>query len=158
MSVIGTLLVLGAALSLSGGYAKFIRGRLAELEAFLSFIRYLEERIEGYLEPVSVAAGRYRGVLPAGLLDLLRAGASPREAYSKARGRLTVCSRAEAVLFSLFETLGEGKAEQELRHIRDALGEVNAIYAEEREASQKSIRVAQALILAGALGICILVI
>ncbi len=158
MSVLGTLLILGAALAVSRGYKRFMRDRLSELASFVDFVRFLEGRIEGYLEPLSVAAGKYKGELGAGLLDLLREGKSPNDAYLEVRGNLTLCPRADTVLLSLFETLGEGRAERELRHIRGALCELDGIYSEQRETTERSLKIAGALILAGALGLCILII
>ncbi len=159
MSLLGVLLIIGSALALSRGYGKYLKTRLRLLGAFVDFIKYLEGRLEGYLEPLPVAAEKYKGTEElSGFLTRLRRGDSAKDAYRQTRAEMTVCRRADGVLLSLFDSLGEGKLGHELRQIRTALGELESIYGEERNETERKRKVASALILAAALGVCILMI
>lgn len=159
MSLLGVLLIIGSALALSRGYGKYLKERLRMLGSIIDFIKYLDGRLEGYLEPLSSAADKYKGPEElSGLLSRLRKGASAKEAYREIRAEIPICQRADGVLLSLFDSLGSGKLGHELRQIRTALEELESIYGEERADTERKRKVASALILAAALGVCILII
>lgn len=159
MPLLGVLLILGSAVALSRGYGKYLKKRTSTLRSLIDLIRYLEGRMEGYLEPLAVALGKYTGTEELSeLLLRLRRGESARTAYREVRGKLSVCPRADAVLLGLFDGLGGGKLGQELRQIRSALAELDRMYSEEKTETERSLRVFCALILAAALGLCIFMI
>lgn len=159
MSLLGVLMIILSALALSHGYGKYLKTRLRLLGAFVDFLKYLEGRLEGYLEPLPLAAEKFKGPEElSGFLARLRRGDSAKDAYVQTHTEVTVCPKADGVLLSLFDSLGEGKLGHELRQIRTALGELESIYGEEGTETERKRKVASALILAAALGVCILMI
>ena len=157
MSFVGVALILLSALLLCRGWNKYKRTRLDSLLQLIDLVKYLESRIEGYLEPVDLALRRYGGHLPEELREGIAAGESLYEALKRVSWLGAYPGIGEE-LSHLFSQLGEGKVGRELRLIRGSIESLEREYSAVKDREERSRRVGVALIMAAAVGLCILLI
>lgn len=160
MKYIGIFAVLLAAAAGAREFSRIKKKHLRECRDFLAFISHLRIQLGCFLRtPRELAASFSSEALSAsGFLGALGEGADFISAFEAARPRLSLSGEEEELLHTLFSSLGEGYLEDGMKIIDSSYLRLESLYRELSAESKKSIRLASALSVTGALGFLILVI
>ena len=148
----------GSALLFVLGFRSYLSHRLKLASEMYRFISYLRRNIECYMVPL---AGNTKPFLSAeleaiGLLPLVRAGNSPKDAYRTVHSRITVSREVGILLDELFLS-PSGYHTHEVKSYELAERRIYSEIERERVANVEKIKVVAGLALALALGLALVI-
>lgn len=148
------------AIAISGEYTKYMKKRVAECEAFASFIAHVKTQVGCFLRPCRELADGFSSdaLEKVGFLNELRESGDIYASYVKAEPKLSLSEGEREVLDSFFSSLGGGYLDEQMKLIELCLEEVESARAKLREESPKSIKLISTLSVTGAIGFLILII
>lgn len=160
MVYFGALAVIAAAFMIWREYVGYLDGELYWLREMLSALKDLKEKMQCYLTAPSDWARGYEseGLRECGFLGRLSDKEDMLLAYRAAKERICISDKADGILTSCFDRLGEGYLDTELESLELAISKLGE---EESRASAETVRrrkVAGAFLGAFASGIVIMVI
>ena len=160
MKYIGIFAVLLATAAGAREYSRVRKKHLAECRDFLAFVSHLRIQLGCFLRtPRELASSLSSPALvECGFLGALGDGADFLGAFKLARPKLSLSREECEVLEMLFSSLGEGYLENGIKIIDASYSRLEPLYRELSANCQKSIKLASALSVTGALGFLILVI
>lgn len=149
-----------SSLIFSKEYAKYMKKRESECEAFLEFIAHLRLQVGCYLRPVREAVDSFcsEALEGVGFFEAVRASESIYESYKKVRKRLSLSEEELKPLEALFSSLGQGYLEEEMKLINMCESEMRGMVEKINRESPKSIKLISTLSVTAAVGFFILVI
>jgi hypothetical protein len=154
---IGCSLILLFSIWISREYKTFINDRVERTRAYLDFLRHVERKISISLLPQNkLCEGFSSPVLEKDFLPRFRQCGSLAKAYEGLSNG--VGEAAGKIIFSYFSEFGKADLRGELLRVRDAVASLEPVLADEISAAEKSIKVFQAVAVAIAMGIIILLI
>lgn len=153
-------LIAMAAAMISSWYKKRLRERVEALEAMLGLVEHISSRVSGYMEPPSVWAENFEsGSRAVGeLLQLIKSGVRPSEAYERSADVIGTSVEAQALLGEFFSSLGGREIAEERRSIDRTLGGLRELVERERRAADERSGVAAVMALMLSAGGAILII
>lgn len=156
----GIVLILIFALLVSREYDRYLKKRLAEASAFLSYINHIRKQISRFLSPVSdwresFSDGRLEDI---GFLPRVREGVTLDEAFQACRERLSVSEEMKKTLGSFFSDFGRGYLDEEIKKADTAFSQAEEIFKKESEECKKSSKIAKTLLLSLALSLALILL
>ena len=160
MKYIGILSVLFAAACGVREFSRIKKKHLSECRDFLEFISHLRIQLGCFLRTPREIASSFssKPLLDAGFLGALGEGADFITAFDRSVPHLSLSRQEEEILRTLFSSIGEGYLEEGVKIIDSSYSRLEPIYRRLSAECQKSIKLASALSVTGALGFLILVI
>lgn len=160
MKYIGIIAVLLAAAAGAREFSRIKRKHLCECRDFLAFISHLRIQLGCFLRTPRELASNFssEALSKSGFLGALSDGADFFGAFEKAQPYLSLSREETEVLNTLFSSLGEGYLEDGIKIIESSYSRLELLYRELSAECKKSIKLASALSVTGALGFLILVI
>lgn len=155
----GLSLILVSALVFSKEYGRYLKGRVELCQGFLLLLIHIRSRVDCYLTPLPEAISGFESPALSGCGFLQKAkdeGLS--SAYFSMEKSLSLPERARAILTPFFRGLGREYREGTLRELSSAISALEGALVEEREESEKSLKIARILAVSAALGAIILII
>ena len=155
----GLSLILVAALLFSREYRRYLDGRVELCQGFLALLIHIRGRVDCYLTPLPEALSGFEcaALSKCGFIQKAKEeGLSA--AYFSMEGSLSLPKRAREVLSSFFRGLGREYREGTLRELSMAISALESAVCEERQESEKSLKIARILAVSAALGAIILII
>ncbi len=155
----GLSLILVAALLFSREYRRYLDGRVELCQGFLALLIHIRGRVDCYLTPLPEALSGFESVALSECGFLKRASEEGlSSAYFSMEKSLSLPRRAREVLSSFFRGLGREYREGTLRELSTAISALESAVLEERQESEKSLKIASVLAVSAALGAIILII
>ena len=160
MKYIGIFAVLLAAIAGAGEFSRSKKKQARECRDFLAFISHLRVQVGCFLRTPRELADNFssEALRECGFLSALAGGADFLSAFESALPRLSLSREESEILRTLFTSLGEGYLESGIKIIDSSYARLEPLYREISGECQKSVRLASALSVTGALGFLILVI
>ena len=157
LKVIGSTMIMIAALVISKEYKAFITARVEMLSGYLELLSHIERVIGVSMTPQHrICEGFSHPVLEEEFLPRLRKCGELSSAYGGVG--VGVSDAAHKILSSYFADFGGCDRSGELIKVREAKGRLQPILAEERQGVEKSIKLFETVAAAIALGLIILLI
>ena len=160
MKYIGIFAVLLASALGAGEFSKNRKKQVCECRDFLAFISHLRIQLGCFLRTPKELAASFssEALTEAGFLGALVEGADFLSAFESAVPRLSLSREECEILRTLFSSLGNGYLDNGIRIIDSSYSRLEPLYRELSAECKKSIKLASALSVTGALGFLILVI
>ncbi len=160
MQYIGIIAVMLSALVISREYARYMKKRELECEAFLEFIAHLRIQLGCFLRPLREAAAGFssEALERVGFLGAVGSAESICKAYGSVKKRLSLSEAESRPLEALFSSLGSGYLEDELKLIDICEAEMRDAAEKIKVQSPKNIKLISTLSVTAAIGFFILVI
>ena len=160
MKYIGIIAVLVAAIAAAAEFSRTKKKHLSECRDFLAFISHLRIQLGCFLRTPRELGSNFssEALSKSGFLGALEDGADFSEAFRRAKPNLSLSREESEVLDTLFSSLGEGYLEDGIKIIDASYSRLEPLYRERSAECQKSMKLASALSVTGALGFLILVI
>jgi hypothetical protein len=157
LKVIGSAMIMIAALVISKEYKAFITARVERLSGYLELLSHIERVIGVSMTPQHrICEGFSHPALEEEFLPRLRKCGELSSAYGGMG--VGVSDAAHKILSSYFSDFGGCDRSGELIKVREAKGRLQPILAEERQGAEKSIKLFETVAAAIALGLIILLI
>lgn len=158
IKLFGLALLLISALSTVKRYREYNRRRIAEEEGFVSLLNYIKGRIKRYLTPVSEIVKEFsdEGLSRTGFLKEAAEGKSMISALESTYDKLSVCKEFKEVLKNAFSAIGVGYKDEVLSNLEEATDNLEKILEKEKETLHKDEKVFSSVLVAGVLGLFIL--
>lgn len=158
VSLIGSALLILAAIAFCRAYKSFLYSRLLVAKEYLDFLGHVGQRIRLNGEPYSAAARSFEGEIlrERGFIDLIEKGAALDEAYEKAGTADLLSEAVEKELRDCFSELGKGELESEIKKIELSQEKLSQSCRGEAEELEKRVKTAYAVSFALTLGIILL--
>ena len=160
MRLLGGVVTVLAALVVTVGYRRFVRGGVRVCDAFLTFFVGLRRHIAVSGAPID----KYMAVQSGGPLDECGFYAEYRrcgrlsDAFSRVRGGLYLPDGMATELAGVFGRLGRSDVSGELRLLDAAIGEIERMSKDFKAEAEGSARTVSVMIVAVTLGILILLL
>ncbi len=160
MKYMGIFAVLLAAAVGAREFSRIKKKHLYECRDFLAFISHLRIQLGCFLRTPKELASSFCSEVPSvsAFLSALGDGADFLTAFEGAVPGLSLSHDETEVLHTLFSSLGEGYLEDVIKIIDSSYSRLEPMYRELSAECKKSIKLASALSVTGALGFLILVI
>lgn len=157
LKVIGSAMIMIAALVISKEYKAFITARVERLSGYLELLSHIERVIGVSMTPQHrICEGFSHPALEEKFLPGLRESGEFSAAYGEMG--IGVSDAAHKILYAYFADFGRCDRAGELTKAREAKGNLQPILAEERQEAEKSIKLFETVAAAIALGLIILLI
>ena len=156
----GAALMLIFALFCGREYSAYAERRSGEGRAVLSLLAHIEKMIDSYLSPHGELFLGFNDewLEGCGFLAALRSGEGLASAFSSSQEKMLLSEGVKKRLSDYFSDFGKGYKEAELKRLRDCRADIEKMLLSEGDELKKSVKVARALLLGGAVGIAILII
>lgn len=153
-------MLLICALFVGREYNRYIERRIGELFGFVAFLNHAKGEISMFLTPTAEILRGFKNDSLDKLGFISEAGktGSLGKAFSECEERASIGKEAKQLLAECFSGFGQGYREQEITRIEHYVGSLGKILETERDALPKNARMVSALLLAGAVGIFILLL
>lgn len=156
----GAGVILLSALYVGREYSAYVRQRLQQHRAFVALLLHIEQMISQFLTPQD---GLWRdfsndALEKCGFLPLLREGKGLSQAFEKVKASLSLSERTKEMLSGFFADFGGGYLDGEMSRTAGFRAELESCLEKEGEELEKSLKITNALLVAGAVGIVILII
>ena len=140
-------------------YEKYQKRKMAVIDAFCSFLKFLEGEIASLGRPTAECVPDFpqKDALPASFFSLLAEGASPSEAYAAVRDALPVSADMDACLLAAFTGFSGSRAVLG-RSLAQARERYETLLDAERAQQGRRTRLFRTLSSASAMGIVILLL
>ena len=141
-------------------YNRYVERRIGELDGFVAFLNHAKSEISMYLTPAKrISRGFQNEILERlGFLSAIESEGNISRAFLSCYGGLSIGKEAKELLSEFFSEFGQGYREQELARIDRFRSDLEKILERDREELPKNARMVSTLLLAGALGIFILLL
>ena len=141
-------------------YTRYTEQRIAELDGFVAFLNHAKSEISMYLTPVKGITRGFRNesLEKLGFISAIESSGSLSYAFSECMDGLSVGGEAKELLSECFSGFGQGYKEQELSRIERYAVRLEKMLESEREELPKNAKMVSTLLLAGAVGIFILLL
>ena len=156
----GILLILLFSSVVSREYDKYLKKRLAEASAFLSYINHIRKQISRFLSPVSDWRKSYSDstLENIGFLPRVRDGEGLDGAFQACAEGLSLSAEMKNTLGSFFSDFGRGYLEEEIKKADAAFLQAEEIFKKESEECKKSSKIAKTLLLSLALSLALILL
>ena len=153
-------MILLCALFVGREYTAYIKKRLSEYRGFASLIAHIEGMISRFLTPQDSLWQSFSDEVleKCGFLAALREGGSLSDAFEACRASLSLSDGVKSRLSSFFSGFGAEYMDGELSRSSDFRSELEDGLKKEESELEKSLKITNALLLAGSVGIVILII
>ena len=160
LRIFGSVLIVLAATFVARGYSRYCEARLRTLEGFLSFLLHIKGEIKRTLTTPEgfVRDFKCEELSECGFLSAVGSGEPLHGAYLSSLPKLKLGINARELLSEFFEGFGKDYAEGERIRTESYAQKLERIAESERESLPKNVKLCRALLLAGALGLIILII
>ena len=160
MRYAGAVALLASALLVIRSYRAHLGRRRREGSAFLELIERIYDMVELFLTPIKRIFLEYETdeQTVSDLVEDIRGGAAPNEAFAKVKGRLAIGREGKEILEKLFLGLGKGYKDGALSLIDGCKKRFIEYKNASEEDGEKSISVISALVLGGVAGVVLLFI
>lgn len=160
LRLLGGAFIAAAALCVGRGYRAYARQRLDEQEGFLSLLLHIKGQVACYLSPQGKLLEGFRSeaLSRLGFTDAMEECRDLSAAYKQVEHGLCVSEKIKAVLERYFLGFGKEYKEGELARADAAIAEISALFAADKAETEKNVKVAEALSVAAALGLIILLL
>ncbi len=157
LKVIGSAVIMIAALVISKEYKAFILSRVERLSGYLELLSHIERKISISLSPQhKLCDGFSHSALESNFLLKLRERGELHSAYREAG--VGISDAAHKILLSYFADFGKCDRRGELARVRETRSALQPVLKEERELAEKNIKLFETVVAAIALGLIILLI
>lgn len=157
LKIIGSAMIMIAALVISKEYKAFITARVERLSGYLELLSHIERVIGVSMTPQHrICEGFSHPALEEEFLPRLRKCGELSSAYGGVG--VGVSDAAHKILSAYFADFGGCDRSGELIKVREAKGRLQPILDEERQGAEKSIKLFETVAAAIALGLIILLI
>ena len=159
IKLIGSALLLFAALIGVGEYEKKLKARLLVCRGFVELLQHVRRKIDGYLTPPSQLLDGFEcaALSDIGYLDRARE-IGMCSAYFELEASLPTDGAVRSALFGFFSDFGKDYKDGTVKLIDRSLKELSAHADRLRTENEKSLKLVRTLAAAGALGAIILLI
>ena len=149
-----------SALLIGREYNRYVEKRIGELIGFVGLLNHAKSEISMYLKPASKILRGFENesLERIGFISVARESGNLEEAFSKCSERLSLGKETKKILYECFSGFGQGYSAQEILRIERYAASLEKILEREREELPKNARMVSTLLLAGALGIFILLL
>ena len=139
-------------------YERYQKSQLALGDAFLLFLKFLADELEGYGRTPSECIRNFRSeeLQKTSFPSSVAAGHSLHEAYASARPRLCLPQEMDAILEGAFASFGRGGRREESRRLSAQIARAEQLLCAQSEALARRLRLFRTLALASAMGLVIL--
>lgn len=153
IKLFGGALIMLSALLVGREYSKFVDKRIDEMSGFLSLIEHARGEISSYLAFGGGLFARFENeaLEKCGFLPLLREGCEACDAFDRSSASLSLSASQRKDLRDFFSRFGSEYAEAEIEKTTAFLEKFKKDLERERENLTKSLSIARALLLGGAL-------
>ena len=160
MRLCGAVLLVFAALLLSFGYKSFAREGVRQAQAFLELLSGLKRHISLSGAPIDrfVSEGKNRVLSELGFYREYSTRGSLYGAFSAVSSRLAVPKEIKGLLSELFSEMGRGELEAEVRRIEAGEAELKEMISGYKKDAEHSVRIVSVMLVAGALGLFIILV
>lgn len=158
MKILGSILILLAAIVFSRGYAAFEKKKIADEEGFCRFLSFVQKEFLLFGTPLpTIAEKAEEPVLKKnGYLAALSQTESAKEAFLKTKSRLSLSPDFSALLSDFSEHFGRESAKEEEKRLALWTKDADTIEKKDAEEAKTRIRLCTTLSFSLALGIVLL--
>lgn len=155
--VLGSSLILLAAIMLGRGYSSYAERAIDEYDGFISLFLHMKGRISCFLLPPSEIFRDFEcdALERCGLLPKLRYGIAFSEALSESLPKLAISKETKRVILGFSDSFGSEYRDGEIAKIEQAIAEIKTHRDKAAELLSSKIKLAGTLLAAAALGIVI---
>ena len=156
----GAGIILLCALFVGKDYSAYIKKRLSEYRGFTELILHIEGMISRFLTPQDSLWQNFSSdaLEKCGFLSALRSGKGLSEAFDASKPSLSLSDELKDRLSGFFHGFGGEYLDGEISRTSDFRSELEDGLKVEESELEKSLKITNALLLAGAVGIVILII
>ena len=156
----GGAILLLCALYIGKEYKRYVDRRIEEEEGFLAFLSHAREEIAMYLSPQKTLSSRFKNesLSKIGFLEEANRGGGLKDAFLECKNRLSIGKEAKELLFEFFSGFGQGYKEQEIKRIDSYSSRLSKLFDADRAELPKTAQMVSTLLLAGAVGVFILLL
>jgi len=160
LRLFGSVLIVLGAIILGRGYGEYCERRLKESEGFLAFLVHARGEVVRSLTPPEgfVRSFRSEALEGSGFLSALRGGESLGSAFESSMKKSSLGKELRELLSEFFSEFGRDYKDGETARIEDYIDRVRTVVESERENLEKNSKICRVLLVAGALGLIILMI
>ena len=160
LRLFGSVLIVFGAIVLGRGYSAYCARRLEEGEGFLAFLLHAKGEVIRSLTPPEGFARSFRceALERCGFTDALRAGESLESAFAASMKKSALGRELSELLSEFFSQFGQDYKDGEAARTDEYIDRVKTVLAYERENLEKNTKICRVLLMAGALGLIILMI
>lgn len=156
----GAAVILLSALFVGKEYSAYVRQRLEQYRGFVALILHIEGMISRFLTPQD---GLWRdfnndALQKCGFLPLLREGKGLSGAFESVKASLALSEETKEMLSDFFGNFGGNYLDGEMSRTADFRTQLENGLKQEESELEKSLKISNALLVAGAVGIVILII
>lgn len=158
--IAGASVIALASLLLSRTYSLYVKRRVAEYSAYLSFLELMRREISCSLcTPREIGSRASSSVLEEnGFIGRIRAGESMLAAFGSTEKESLMSASDRSTLEEYFRGFGLGSLDTELRALDFVIGEISKREREEREGASARIKLAATLLVLFAAAVTVLLI
>ena len=156
----GAVVIMLCALFFGKEYSAYVQKRLSQFRGFVAFIEHIQGMISRFLAPQESLWQNFsdNALEDCGFLPTLRSGSALSEAFGACESSLLLSDEQKTRLSDFFADFGREYMAGELTRASDFHKELEQSLKKEEAELEKSLKITNAILIAGTLGIVILII